>query len=232
MSKRSVLKLALLAVAALVLAGCIQIREEITLKPGDHWEVLIGLTVPASTVQLIGEDQLKSSETDWESQRLEYESKGVQARMEVKKQDNGDYLYSVTMAGQGWELLNETAFDSNATIRTLENQHILFELDPGTSDLSSLTQMGGSMTFVLRANKIYSSNGEVKGNTATWTNPTSVMRAEVGTAGGGAPIGLIIGLVALAVLVLLVVVVLLLYLRGRRLRQPPAPMPPAAPPSV
>ncbi|MGC8873478.1 MAG: hypothetical protein ACP5SI_03395 [Chloroflexia bacterium] len=230
MNKRTALKLALLAATALVLAGCIQIRQEITLKPGEKWDVAIDLTVPASTVQLIGEDQLKSSEQDWEQQRVQYEDKGVQAQLTVKKQDNGDYLYSVTMAGQGWDLLNETAFDNNVTIRTLENQHVVFELDPGTSDLSSFTQIGGSLTFVVRAPKIYSANGEIKGNTVTWVNPTSVMQAEVGTEGGGSA-GWIIGLVVLGVVVLLVVVVVLLYLRGRRLRQPPAPMPPVAPPN-
>lgn len=231
MRKKTVLRVALLAAAALVLAGCIQIREEITLKPNEKWEVAIDMTVPASTVQMIGEDQLQSSVQDWEQQQKEYEGKGVQARMEMKKQDNGDYLYSVTMAGQGWDLLNETAFDNNATIRTLENNRIRFELDPGTSDFDSFAQMGGSVTFVVRAGKIYSATGEIKGNTVTWVNPTSVMRAEVGAAGGSSP-ALIIGLVVLAVLVLLVAVVFLLYLRGKRLRQPPAPMPPAAPPTL
>ncbi len=231
MSKKTALKVALLAVVALVLAGCIQIREEITLKPDEKWEVLIAMTVPASTVQMIGEETLASSAEDWEQQQAEYEGKGVQARMDMKKQDNGDYVYSVTMAGQGWDLLNETAFDNNATITTLENKRIRFELDPGTSDLTSLTQMGGSLTFVVRAGKIYSANGEIKGNAVTWVNPTSVMQAEVGTAGGSS-VGLIIGLVVLAVVVLLAVVVVLLYLRGKRLRQPPAPMPPATPPTL
>ena len=223
--------LGLLVIGILLLTGCIQMREEITLKADENWEAKIEITVPAATVQMVGEETIKQSQSDWETQQKEYEGKGVKAKLDVKKQSNGDYTYSVTMQGKGWDLLNQSAFGSDATIKTLENGHVQFRLDPGTGDMTSLTQMGGSLTFVLKAGKVHSANGTIKGSTVTWENPTSPLEAEVsaGGGGGGASTGLIIALVLIIVVILIVVVVVLLYMRGKK-QQPPAGFPPATPP--
>ena len=224
--------MALLAIGILLLSGCINMREEITLKPDENWEAYIEITVPAATVQMVGEEQLKSSQADWEKQQKEYEGQGVKAKLDSKKESNGDYVYSVTMSGKGYDLLNQTSFGGDATIKTLENGHIQFKLDPGAGDMTSLTQMGGSLTFVLKAGKVHSANGTIKGGTVTWENPTTPLEAEVspGGGGGGGSTVLIVVLVLLALVVLVVVVVVLLYMRGKKKQQPPAAMPPMAPP--
>ncbi len=232
-SKGSVL--VIITILALLLSSCATVREELTLKPDEEWNVRMSMLIPASTVSLIGADQITSQQSEWEKQAKEWEVKGVTASLETKTEKNGDVTYSVVMSGKGLALLSETAFSGESILTPADKGRYNFHADAG--DLSSLTQAGGSFTFVLKAGSIRSSNATtVKGNTATWENPTAPMEAEVTLSGSSS--GLLIGLIVVVVLAVIVAALVLLYRRGRKLQStppaqplPPEPEPPAQPPA-
>jgi outer membrane murein-binding lipoprotein Lpp len=227
--------LAIVALVVLLLSGCVNVRQEVTVKSDENWDASMSITFPKSTVDQIGKDQMTTSEADFQAQKDEAAKKGIKADMQVKTEDNGDIVWTLTYSGKGLNLLNTTLFSNTAAFSAGEGGRVKFSYDPG--DITSLTSMGGSYTFVLNAGKVYSSNAtETKGSTLTWKDPTAVMEAEVGVAGGGGggfPTWLIIILVIVGVLLLVVVAVVLLYLRGKK--TPPAAAPaapaPVAPPS-
>ncbi len=222
----------------LVLAGCVHVRQEVTLKANEEWYVKSLITFPKSTVDQLGEEGLTGSEQDFEKTTEEAAAKGVKAHMEVRKESNGDVVYEITLEGKGLALLNESAFENKAEIKLLDNGHVKFRYDAG--DVTSITAMGGSYTFVLKAGKAYSHNAtKVEGGALVWENPTKAMEAEVGAsagAAGGFPLWL---LILLIVVLVIVVIVVLLYVRGQQLKRgqaaptatytPPAPTAPVAP---
>ncbi len=211
----------LLAMVVVLLSGCIDIRQEITLKADEQWEAHMLITFPASIVEQMGEEELGNQEESFAQAEEEAKAQGVDAKMEMRREDNGDVVFDITMSGQGWALLNETMFNNAATLSETDGR-ISLRYDAG--EMSSFAEMGGSYVFVLNAGRIHSSNaGEVRGGTATWENPTSPIEAEVSAGGGGGgSVGLIIGLVVAGVVLVAVVVFVLLYLRGRRVSsQPP-----------
>jgi uncharacterized iron-regulated membrane protein len=222
--------MALVVLMAVLLSGCIHIRQEVTLKANDNWDAVMEIRFPASTVEQIGEEQMMMSQEDLEQGKAEAEAKGVKAEFDVRKEDNGDIVWRITYSGQGLELLNSTLFEEVSAFTAGENGRVKFSYDPG--DITDMTSMGGSYTFVLNAGKVYSSNAtETKGNTLTWKDPTESLQAEVGAgaAGGGLSVGVIILLVVLGLVIIIVLAVVLLYLRGKKMQQAPAA--PAAPPT-
>lgn len=219
----------------LVLTGCVHIRQEVTLKANEEWSAKSLVTFPKSTVDQLGEEGLSGSEEDFEKTTQEAEAKGIKAHMEMRKESNGDVVYEITMEGKGLALLNESLFDNAAQITLLDNGHIKFRYDAG--EVTSITSMGGSYTFVLRAGKAYSHNAtKVEGSTLIWENPTAAMEAEVGAggAGGGFPTWLLVLLIVIGVLLILVVIVVLLYMRGQQMKrsQAAAPSAPVVPPAA
>ena len=223
--------LAVVLLMGLLLSGCIHVRQEITLQADENWKAVMSITFPKSTVDQIGEEQMTSTQTDFEAQKEEAAKKGLKADLKISKNDAGDVIYDITFEGKGLALLNETVFSDAAELAVSEGDRVKFRYDPG--DITSMTSMGGSYTFVLKAGKVYSSNAtETKGNTLTWKDPTAPLEAEVGTAGGGAAgVGLIIGLVVGGIVLLALVAAVLLYLRGRSMQKAAAPAAPVAPPS-
>jgi uncharacterized membrane protein len=229
--------MAIVVLMVILLSGCFHVRQEVTLKADDNWEGAMEIRFPASAVEQIGEEQLMMSQEDMEEGMSEAEARGVQAEFEMRKEDNGDVVWRITYSGQGLELLNSALFEDVIAFTADESGRVKFYYDPG--EITEMTSMGGSYTFVLNAGKVHSSNAtEKEGNTLIWENPTGPLEAEVeaGAAGGGLSVGIIILLVVLGLVVIIVVVVLLLYLRGKQAQAPaaapvvPPPAAPAAPP--
>jgi len=229
--------MAIVVLMVVLLSGCFHVRQEVTLKADDNWDGVMEITFPASAVEQIGEEQLLMSQEDMEEGTAEAEAKGIEAEFEMRKEDNGDVVWRMTYSGQGMALLNEALFEDVTAFTADENGRVKFYYDPG--EITEMTSMGGSYTFVLNVGKVHSSNAtETEGNTLIWENPTGPLEAEVeaGAAGGGLSVGIIILLVVLGLVVIAVVVVLLLYLRGKQAQAPAAPavsppVAPAAPPS-
>lgn len=220
---------AVLVIMVVLLCGCVDIHQEITLKAGENWSAVVDVRFPKSTVDQIGAEEMTMSQEDFEEGRAEAEAKGVKAEFDVRTEDNGDVVWKITYSGQGLALLNETLFEGTTAFTAGADGRVKFSYDPG--DMTSMTSVGGNYTFVLKVGKVYSSNAtEAKGGTLTWTNPTAPMEAEVefgGAGGGGFPVWLI---VVLAVVLLAIVAVVLLYLRGKQVKTAAAPVfPPAAP---
>lgn len=212
-----------LLVLAGVLGGCIQIRQELTLMPEEKWEARMEMTVPASAVSMVGEEQLQELEVQGKSEQERLQAQGISAQVSTRKTDQGDYVLSVQMSGQGWELLNRTVFTGTAQIEPA-GERLRFSYNPskqGEMDLSSLYQFGGKYTFILNAGTIYSSNAtKVSGGTATWENPTGEITAEVGLSAGGMPLWLIIVLVVVGVVLLVAIIAFILFRRFRAAKQP------------
>ena len=218
---------AVLVLVVVLLCGCVDIHQEITLKAGENWSAVVDVRFPKSTVDQIGAEEMTVSQEDFEEGRAEAEAKGVKAEFDVRTEDNGDVVWKITYSGQGLALLNETLFEGTTAFTAGADGRVKFSYDPG--DMTSMTSVGGNYTFVLKVGKVYSSNAtEAKGGTLTWTNPTAPMEAEFGGAGGGGfPVWLI---VVLAVVLLAIVAVVLLYLRGKQVKTAAAPVfAPAAP---
>lgn len=211
-----------LLVLAGILGGCIQIRQELTLMPGEKWEARMEVTVPASVVSMVGEEQVRELESQSKSEQERLQAQGISAQVSTRKTGQGDYVLSVQMAGQGWELLNRAIFTGTARFEPV-GERLRFSYDPskqGEIDLSSLYQFGGKYTFILNAGTIYSSNAtKVSGGTATWENPTGEITAEVGLSAGGMPLWLIIVLVVVGVLLLLAAIAFILFRRPRAAEQ-------------
>ncbi|MGB9723463.1 MAG: zinc-ribbon domain-containing protein [Chloroflexia bacterium] len=212
-----------LLVLAGILGGCFQLRQELTLMSGERWEARMEMTVPASVVSMMGEAQRQELEAEGKREQERLQAQGISAQVSTRKTDQGDYILSVQVAGQGWELLNRAVFTGTARIEPL-GERLRFSYDPskqGEMALSSLYQFGGKYTFVLNAGTIYSSNAtKVSGGTATWENPTGEITAEVGLGGGGMPLWLIIVLVIVGV-ILLAAVALFFWLRRPRAAKGP-----------
>ena len=213
--------LAIVAFMMILLSGCFHVRQEVTLQAGDNWDALIEIRFPKSTVDQIGEEMLMESQSDFEAERAEAEAKGVKATFDGRKENNGDVVWEITYSGQGLYLLNEVMFEGTPAFTADADGRVNFRYD--ASDITELTSMDGSYTFVLNAGAVYSSNAtETKGNTLTWQDPTARMRAEVGTraVGGGLPSWLIIGVgIVLGIVLLAGLAVMLLYMRGKQMQQ-------------
>ncbi len=227
--------LGFLALLLLLLGGCVHVRQEVSLEPGEQWKVFQKVTFPADTVKQLGDEQLESSQADFERQEQEAAAKGVKAKLEMRKEGNGDVVFEMTMEGQGWNLLNESVFSNEATISTGADGKVTFRYDP--TEITSITSMGGSYTFVLKAGTIYSSNATDKGGgTHTWKDPSAAMEAQLtpGVSSGGFPTWLIIVLVIVLIVVVVIVAFVLLLARGRKMQAqtpptyPPAETPPGA----
>jgi hypothetical protein len=221
--------LGFLAVMVLLLSGCVHIRQEITLEPNEQWKAFQRITFPAETVKQLGEEQLQSSQADFEKQEKDAEARGIKAHLDMHKEGNGDIVFEMTMEGKGWNLLNETVFSSQATITNTAGGKVTFRYDP--KEITSITSMGGSYTFVLQGGAIHSSNAtEKSGGTHTWKDPTAPMEAELtpGVSGGGFPVWAIVVLVVVAVFIMAVVAFVLLYMRGKQRQQVQIPPPPPA----
>ncbi len=217
---RFVLGFLALLVLAGILGGCFQIRQELTLMPEEKWEARVEMTVPASVISMVGEEQLQELESQSKTETERLQAQGVSAQVSTRKTDQGDFVLSVQMAGQGWEVLNRAAFTGTARLEPV-GERLRFSYNPaqqGEMDLSSLYQFGGKYTFVLNAGTIYSSNAtQVSGGTAIWENPTGEITAEVGLSTGGMPLWLIVVLVAVGVVLLAgVAVVVLVRVRPSR----------------
>lgn len=223
-----------LATVALLLAlgGCMHVRQEITLLADKEWQVDTSVTVPASSVEVVGAEALEQSRQDIADRQEGWKAQGIDTTLEVRQEANGDWVYLLHMEGKGWDLLNEVVFEAESAVSDAEGGRIALAYDVG--DSSALVDMGGSMTVVIHAGQVHSSNADqVSGGTATWSNPTRPLEGEFSPIGGGwrlpfgMPLWLSIVLVALLV-VLLVAVVLVLALVLRR-RRPPAVVSPPPP---
>ena len=213
--------LAIVAFMMILLSGCFHFRQEVTLQADEKWEANMEIRFPKSTVDQIGEELLLESQSDFEADRAEAEAKGIKATFDVRKENNGDVVWKITYSGQGLKLLNEVMFEGTPAFAADADGRVKLNYNPG--EITEMTSMGGSYTFVLNAGKVYSSNAtETKGNTLTWKDPTQPLQAEVGAgaAGGGFPVWLIIVLV---VVLLAVAAVALLYMRGKQMQKPSPP---------
>jgi len=212
----------LLVILVLLLAGCVHIRQEVTLMPDEEWKADVKITFPASTVEQLGEEMMQDQDADFEEQTAEAERRGVHAEMEMRTEGNGDVVYSMKLEGSGYDLLNEFVFDSQATFSDAGDGKVQVNYDAG--DMTAFAEMGGSYTLVFNAGQIHSSNAtKTSGGTATWENPAEPIQIELTPgsppAAGGFP-WLIVILVIIGIVVVAVVVIGLLYLRGRRISQP------------
>ncbi len=158
--------LGLLAIAALLLlAGCGTIDTEVTFYQGERWQSIVELYLLPATVSMVGEAGL---EVEMESRMSELDAEEIEFSWEKEQHEDGGVTLHFTMKGEGWDKLNDSVFDGQATI-TRDKDQVHLSYYP-------MANIGFMRTTLrLRGGKIISSNADrVEGDTAIWIDPSRV----------------------------------------------------------
>lgn len=156
--------LLVVVVGALLMTGC-AVEHEVTFYEGERWEYVGQMSIPVAMI-MPGMDDLLEGRI----RELQVKLPGVEIAWRHKRVGE-NMVYHFTASGEGWENLNEVAFDGRAVI-TRENGKASFSY----SILPLAEVMITSLT--LHAGKIISSNADVETATsAIWHKPTGTMEA-------------------------------------------------------
>ncbi len=112
--------LCLLAVSigfVLVLAGCGDIEQDVTFYANEKWkaESRVGLS-PEELAMAGGQAEIEASLNEGQATA---EAQELDFRWKRQKGDDDRLYYIITMAGEGYDLLNQNAFGDTATIDTI-----------------------------------------------------------------------------------------------------------------
>jgi hypothetical protein len=149
---------------ALLLTGCpgVSLDMEVTFYEGERWEHSGKLSLPEAMVMMMGgagavEDMIRS-----ELKRFP----GLDVSIGRERRDE-QVVYHVTAKGEGWEMLNDYAFEGRAAI-TRRNGEIHIEVEAAT--LAEMDMVLASLT--LHGGRVIDSNADqVTDGRATWYNP-------------------------------------------------------------
>ncbi|NJN66215.1 MAG: hypothetical protein HC884_05635 [Chloroflexaceae bacterium] len=202
----------------LLLAGC-TVEQNITILPEEQWELGVSVELPPEAVEQMGgvEEIRKQAE----------ESEDSPENFSIEERGDGSVVMTGTSTGQGFENLNNEAFDGSAEITTDADGKVSISWaveNPG--------MMGMTMIIRVTGAEIIDSNAdEVKGSTATWTNPSQVNvtltpgRGSGGAGGGGGLLGTLLIIVVVLVVLALVAGGVVFFLMSRKSAPAQAPEP-------
>jgi hypothetical protein len=199
------------AVVILLLTGCIDIYQEVSLNPEEHWKVQTRISLPSGTVDLLGEEGLQEMEAEWKAEQSGLSEQGITASFQ-RREESGDVIFEITMEGDGWDLLNQEVFEGEATIEETADGQVRFAYDLG-EEVAGYVEVGGTYTLVVKAGKVHSHSDnatEAKGGTITWENPTTPMEVVVTPGAGGGLSPVVIGALVLGAVVLVLIIVFVL----------------------
>jgi hypothetical protein len=149
----------------LLLTGCpgIAVDMEVSFYEGERWEHSMKLSLPEALAMMLGgavEDTIRS-----ELKRFP----GLDVSIS-REHRAGEVVYQITAKGEGWEMLNDFAFEGRADI-TRRNGEIHIEAEVG-ADIPAAAEMGMQVSLTLHGGRVIDSNAdEVIGGRATWYNP-------------------------------------------------------------
>ena len=217
---RRVARIAFALSLALLLAGCLRAKQDLTLNPDDTVDGVITIAVSEQLISLSGSssDEVLQQITEGESPVPE----GAEAEITDYDEDGyvgkvytftGAPLSSITDQGDLSITHEGDTFVVDGNLDLSAGETPIDPNDPTTQELLSQLDVSLSVTF---PGDVTDHNGSLDGTTVTWTpafgEATSIH--AVGSAVDGGSSSLMWILIGLGV-VLLIVVVLIVVLRGR-----------------
>lgn len=200
-----------------LLAGC-TVEQNITILPEEQWELGVSVELPPEAVEQMGGIE--------EIRRQAEESEDSPENFSIEERGDGSVVMGGTSSGQGFENLNNEAFDGSAEITTNADGSVSIAWtveDPG--------MMGITMIIRITGAEIIDSNAdEVEGSTAIWNNPSQVNvtlmpgRGSGGVGGGGGILGTLLIIVVVLVVLALVAGGVVFFLMSRKSSSAPAPV--------
>lgn len=193
------------------LTACGDVREEVTIRPGERWKVELHMTVSPDEMVFMGgpaeiEAQLEAADNDLEATATNY-------KWSKQPSDDGGAVYTIEQSGQGWQSLNSAAFDDLATFSPMtvdDKDAVHFQFNPA----ATFGQLG-YYELVLHTGAVLETNGELLDEgVVRWVGAYQTMEAIFRPSKGVDPL-LIAGLAALVA----AIAAAILLLRNRQRRQ-------------
>lgn len=195
LSLEAVLWIVMSTVLLLGLSSCGNVREEVTIRPGERWKVELHIAVSPSDMLFIGDPA--AIESRLEEARQDPDAAAANYKWSKEASDDGGVVYIVEQSGKGLQSLNSAAFDELATFSRMtygEKEAIHFVLNP-QSAFSEL----GYYELVMRTGEVLETNGELlEDGVVRWVGAYQAMEAIFRPSKGVDPL-LIIGLIVLIV---------------------------------
>jgi len=249
--RSKILGLATLAVALVVVAGCINYDQELTLKPDGSGTVKIRYDRTGGATGEEGEASLdlsaapKLSFTEAEI-KAEYESVPVTVRdIVIGKTESDapeatyfvDFKKITDLNGVGIFALEGEKLKQTFSLERSGSNDVFKQLVQLKMDVEDPSQLSGfKFTYTLNApNAITETNGKASGNTVKWEytldkliNTDTEMTATYKAAGGGGgKVAVIIGVILCVIIVIVIIIVIIVLLT--RKKKPAAPKAPSQP---
>jgi hypothetical protein len=241
--------LAALAIGLIIVAGCINYDQELTLKPDGSGTVYVRYDRTGGSTGEEGEGSMDVSgapELSFTEEEImaEYEGSNLTVRdITVGETDSGvpeaSYYIDFESVGdlngygvfalKGGELTQTFSMDVAGDAVTFKQ---LVQLTMDVEDPSQLTDY--KFTYKLNCpGEIVESNGEITGNTVAWeytldklinTDTEMTVTYKAGAAGGGSKVAVIIGII-LCIIIVVVVIIVIVVLLGKKKKKPAAAKP-------
>lgn len=158
-----------------LMAGCGgNLDQTVKLYANEGWETNIELQIPVELLAFTG--STAEVEAEMERQATIWREQGARVSWKSHNED-GKLIYTFDVKGDGHDLLNNIAFDGNATLQIVElngRRQIQFQHFASRGLFSDLE----GYTLTLVGGEIISSNGQqLNKGTVQWVNPMGRMEA-------------------------------------------------------
>jgi len=219
---------ALTTFVAVGLTGCIKMDMQLDLQSDNTVDGTMIFAISSEVAQMAGQDPATLAE-QLSGETFDF-SEG--ANVQSEPYDDGEYIgTTTTFEGEPLETFGAGQDESMSVVRDGDEFVVsgTFDMTEAAMGAESMPGLGDSfdikiaMTF---PGKVTEHNGDLSGNTVTWTpvygevNEFSARASAIDGGGGGLSLPLLIGIIAAALIVL--GLVLFLVLRSRKGGQPAA----------
>lgn len=206
-----VLSICLVTAMTLLSACGGDVREEVTLGPGERWKVEVHVAISPQEMMFIGDTA--EIDAQLEEGRNDPDAADTTYKWSKESSDDGGVLYIIEQSGKGLQSLNNAAFDDLATFAPMtygDKDAIYFAFNPASSfgDL-------GYFEFVLHTGEVLETNGEMLDDgVVRWVGASQPMEATIRLSKGLDPL-----IIAGAVALIIVVAAAIMLLRQRQRQQ-------------
>lgn len=183
-------------VMSVLLSGCgAAIDRDITFYGDEVWEAEMRIGIPNEILAIYGTPDALDVEMRKEVAKME--QLGAKASWKRSREDYA-YQYTISLEGDGFDLLNDIVFDGSANIYEAEvdGRQTIYFTNVMTPDI-----LGASQNVItIHAGEILESNGVVEGGTVQWANPMGTINATF-TPKGGTNFGMLFIVVLIAAVI-------------------------------
>ena len=212
--RRRIISTAALGVAALALTGCMRMQVNATIGEDDTVDGTVVMAMSDEILALVGDQ----ADDLWAESGFEGDE-GVTVEDYAKDGYTGkQYTFEGTPIDEfsDADMSITREGDEFVVAGNLDMTDVTSEGMEGMEDMLDSFDITVSFTF---PGAVTESNGDIKGNTVTWTpqpgeaNPLEARASAIASGSSSAPIGLIIGIIAAVVVIGAVVAILLVNRR-------------------